>query len=97
MNSSLTVSQLYELFKNPFSNDGTGKYVNQLTGTITLQNINQLLQQAASSNTFGNRTSSSIEHGFVAGDKIYISEGTQLTYNINIMRISKWKLRNQLI
>ena len=35
---------------------GTGQYISNLTGVITISNINKLLQYAVNANVFGNRT-----------------------------------------
>ena len=99
---------LYELFKpaapllsatgeDPALDDISGNYIKDLTGTITINNITQLLRYAVDTNVFGNRTPSGtgaddpnnagnfgVADGFQDGDLIYVKEGTQITLDVDI-------------
>lgn len=46
---------LYKLIKQSSSNSGNGVYVNDLSGSITISNINKLLRYAVDGNIFSNR------------------------------------------
>ncbi len=76
-----------------------GSYVNAVSGQITINNINNLLRRMVDSNVFGNRTPSGnngtaadpsfnvnygVADGFIAGDLIWIPEGTTVNLSINI-------------
>jgi hypothetical protein len=78
--------------------DASGAYVNKVTGSITIYNVNSLLRYAVDSNVFGNRdpvngeTASDpsnranygLEDGFVDGDLILIPAGTNVTLTLAI-------------
>jgi hypothetical protein len=58
-----------------------------ITGTITIYNVNNLLQYAVDTNVFGNRagvTGNSIIDGFKPGDLILVPSGTTITLNLQI-------------
>ena len=61
-----------------------GAYVRDLSGSITVNNINNLLRTATSLNIFGNRANSSTNDGFLSGDLVFIPNGTQFTMNVDI-------------
>lgn len=64
-----------------------GTYVKDLSGSISIYNINNLLRTACVSDIFGNRDASSnplITNGFLSGDLIFIPNGTELTLNVGI-------------
>jgi hypothetical protein len=78
--------------------DASGAYVSQLTGSITIYNINNLLQYAIEANVFANRNHISgttsadpnnpanygMRDGFMAGDLILVPAGTRITLNLII-------------
>ena len=67
--------------------NGSGAYTEDLSGSITVSNINNLLKVACTSNVFGNRDASankSMEDGFISGDLIFIPNGTDFALNVNI-------------
>lgn len=58
-----------------------------ITGTITIHEINRLLQYAVDTNVFGNRsgaTDNSIGGGFKPGDLILVPSGTTITLDLQI-------------
>jgi len=69
---------------NGSETNSVGAYVNDLSGSITVNNINNLLRTACTTNIFGNRESSAINDGFLSGDLIFIPNGTQFKLNVNI-------------
>jgi hypothetical protein len=78
--------------------DASGAYIKDLSGSITIYNINNLLQYAVTTNIFANRDSSNgntasdstnranyrVQDGFEAGDLIFIPSGTNITLNLSI-------------
>lgn len=68
--------------------------VPQITGTVTIYNVNNLIQYAVDQNVFGNRptktpntsnpTVNSISGGFKDGDLILVPAGTTITLNLEI-------------
>ena len=92
---------LYKLINQPAADSGNGIYVSDLSGSITISNINQLLRYAVDGNIFGNRDPSGnngsndasdpsfnynygVGDGFMAGDLIFVPNGTKITLNLNI-------------
>jgi hypothetical protein len=79
--------------------DGSGAYINDLSGSITIANITKLLRNAVDANPFGNRDPSSgttasdssnrsnygVSDGFFANDLFFIpSAGITVTLNVII-------------
>lgn len=80
--------------------DPSGHYISDLSGSITISNLTKLLRYAVDTNCFGNRTPDSdpngssvdpsynsnygIEDGFIAGDLIWVPEGTTITLKLAI-------------
>lgn len=69
---------------NGAETNSVGAYVNDLSGSITVNNVNNLLRTACTTNVFGNRASGEVTDGFLSGDLIFIPNGTQFTLNVNI-------------
>lgn len=75
-----------------------GKYINALTGSITISNITKLLKYAVDGNVFGNRTPGvagtavdaannsdyGVADGFIAGDLIWVPAGTTIKLHLDI-------------
>lgn len=80
--------------------DGSGAYINNMTGSITISNINKTLRYAIDANIFGNRDPSGgttaydpvnnqranygMADGFLEGDLIFVPAGTTVTLKLNI-------------
>ena len=66
----------------------TGAYTRDLSGSIVIGNINKLLRYAVDANVFGNRDPQTknygLADGFVAGDMVWIPEGTTIKLNLDI-------------
>ncbi len=98
---------LYNLFKPAAESIGAGEtatgdeisgnYVTDLSGSITISNVTQLLRYAVDTNVFGNRDPSGsgagdtnntgnfgVADGFRDGDLIYVPTGTQITLDLDI-------------
>jgi len=65
-----------------------GTYISDLSGSITIGSITELLHYAVDANVFGNRDPNvknwGIEDGFVAGDLIWVPTGTTVTLKLGI-------------
>jgi hypothetical protein len=103
---------LYKLINQSSSNNGNGVYVNDLSGSITISNINKLLRYAVDGNIFANRdptganTGSNnasdpsfnynygVGDGFMAGDLIFVPNGTKITLNLNIAEEAYFPINN---
>jgi hypothetical protein len=72
---------------NPSEQNASGEYVNPMTGTITINKVNDILRYAFQYNPFNNRETEtvSIENGFIENDLIYIPTGTTVTLVANIL------------
>lgn len=59
--------------------NASGEYVNTMSGSISIVNTNSLLRYACQNNPFNNRTTETIENGFIENDLIYVPTGTTIT------------------
>ena len=68
--------------------DPSGRYISDLSGSITIGNISKLLKYSVDGNVFGNRDPEvqnwGVENGFVAGDLIWVPAGTTITLKLAI-------------
>ncbi len=71
--------------------DPSGRYISDLSGSITISNIAQILKYSVDSNIFGNRdpqegegTNWGVENKFVPGDLIWVPDGTTVTLKLAI-------------
>jgi hypothetical protein len=68
--------------------DPSGRYISDLSGSITIANIANLLKYSVDGNVFGNRDPEvknwGVEDGFVAGDLIWVPAGTTITLKLAI-------------
>jgi len=68
--------------------DSSGGYISNLSGTIQIYNINNIITYAAQYNIFGNRdvtqVATTIPNGFVDGDIILIPQGTTATLSLSL-------------
>jgi hypothetical protein len=68
--------------------DPSGRYISDLSGSITISNIAKLLKYSVDGNVFNNRdpttTNWGVSDGFVAGDLIWVPEGTTITLTLII-------------
>jgi hypothetical protein len=83
---------------NGKSPDPSGNYINNLTGSISIYNINNLLRFAIDGNVFGNRNPATgtnasdpnnpsnygMADGFEAGDVILVPNGTTITLKLMV-------------
>lgn len=96
----------FRLLLNGVNENQAGAYISDISGTITISNINRLLLRAVDANIFGNRnpdpssnTSTDpsanamdpsnnrnwgVKDGFVAGDLIWVPQGTTVTLKLAI-------------
>jgi hypothetical protein len=79
--------------------DASGAYIKDLSGSVTIYGINNLLDYAVRSNVFANRDASngttasnpanragySIKDGFLEGDLIFVPAGTTVTLSVSIV------------
>jgi len=68
--------------------DPSGRYISDLSGSITIGNISKLLKYSVDGNVFGNRNPEvqnwGVGNGFVAGDLIWVPAGTTITLKLAI-------------
>jgi hypothetical protein len=71
---------------NGTATDPSGAYISNLTGSIQIYNINNIITYAAQYNIFGNRDitqiPTTIPRGFIDGDIILIPQGTTATLSL---------------
>jgi hypothetical protein len=94
-NSVFGPTDFYNLINSNVSAISQTNSISQLSGTITLANINQLLRNAVSANPFQNRTPITIDpthnygvnDGFLAADLMFIpNNGINITLNLNVIQ-----------
>jgi hypothetical protein len=87
-NNTFAAASFIALLNGDSEVAAAGNYVNELTGSITIANIGEILKYAVDSNVFGNRDPATQNWGlgdkFVAGDLIWVPAGTQITLNLAI-------------
>lgn len=87
-----------------------GSYISDLSGSITISNLTKLLRYAVDTNCFGNRTPNvdpsgtsvdpsynsnyGLEDGFIAGDMIWVPQGTTINLKLAIDSESFLPLNN---
>jgi photosystem II stability/assembly factor-like uncharacterized protein len=70
--------------------DMSGSFVSELSGNVTVNNINHTLNYVVNNDVFNNRTPTvnkptySVVDGFLAGDIIFIPKGFTITLSLNI-------------
>lgn len=68
--------------------DPSGRYISDLSGSINIANITKLLKYSVDANVFGNRNPQDknwgVADGFVAGDLIWVPEGTTIILKLAI-------------
>ena len=73
---------------NGTATDPSGAYISNLTGSIQIYNINNIIAYAAQYNIFGNRDttqlSTTLSRGFIDGDIIIIPQGTTATLTLGL-------------
>lgn len=83
----------------PHAIDSSGAYVNAVTGSITLDNVNGLLRQLVMQNVYNNRAALidndphftpgneecyGVHDGFIDGDLIYVESGISITLELQL-------------
>jgi PPE-repeat protein len=63
------------------SQNASGQYVSDVSGSITVSNINSILRFACLNNPFNNRAgeSKTVADGFLENDLVYVPSGTTIT------------------
>lgn len=91
-NGVFDASALLNIVTESALNPATGEYVNALSGSITVNYINQLLTYACFSNSFDNRTPGTnnsgnftLQDGFIDGDMVFIPNGITVTLHLDII------------
>jgi len=89
LNSGVFNPDAFITLINGRSLDASGTYIYDLSGTINISSINNILKYVVYSNTFNNREEGDPDfifrtYKFVAGDIIYIPSGLTITLNLNI-------------
>ena len=64
--------------------DVSGNYVYKLNGTIEINDLTNILTFLCNTNPFNNRTNQTIDDGFIAGDRILVSSGINITLELMI-------------
>lgn len=80
-------SAMIQIMNATDGQNANGEYVNVMTGTITINKVNDLLRYAFQYNPFNNRETQTVavEYGFIENDLIYIPTGTTVTFVANIL------------
>lgn len=84
----LTAAEISSQY-NYYTISPSATIINDLSGSITISNINNLLRNAVDANVFGNRTPSynssyGVGDGFLDGDIIWVPEGTTIKLSVGI-------------
>ena len=85
-NGIFDISGLYHII-NGENYDVSGAVVTDLSGNLTIHNINEILRYIVDSNVFDNRPTSSqygVNDGFIDGDLIFLRNGLSITLTVDI-------------
>jgi len=85
-NGVFDVSGLYNIIHGQ-NYDVQGAVVSDLSGSLTVYNINEILRYMVDTNIFDNRPVSSnygVQHGFIENDLIYLRDGLTITLTVDI-------------
>lgn len=74
----LSFQEFYDLIS---SQNNTNNYI--LQGFINLSDISELLKVVIRNNSFQNRTTENIQHGFIPGDKILVQQGLEIKFQMD--------------
>ena len=80
----LDAKGLLQVLSNDSDYKGYGVSVGDISGSITISNINTVLRSVVLSDVFKNRAYKTHADGFLAGDLIFIPNGMHLKLNVNI-------------
>jgi hypothetical protein len=90
-NGVFDASAFVHIINGQTLNPTTGEYVNDLSGSVTVNYINNIIDYICYANPFNNRPTTgnngagyTIQDGFIDGDLIYIPTGITFTMNLNI-------------
>jgi hypothetical protein len=88
-NNAFTGSDFMNIIHGQTINSVTGAYINDLSGDITISNINKTLRYIVDSNVFGNRTpvqgtDYGVGNGYLPGDMFLIPTGLTVTLQLAI-------------
>ncbi len=87
-NGVFDASAFLHVINEQLYNPSTGEYVNDLSGTVQVNYINQLLSYICYADPFNNRDPSlniTPQDGFIAGDLIFVPDGFTFTINLDII------------
>ena len=87
-NGVFDASAFIHIINEEVYNPSTGEYVKDLSGSVHVDYINQLLNYICYADPFNNRDISSnitIQDGFIAGDLIFVPDGVSITLNLDIV------------
>ena len=85
-NGVFDVSGLYNII-NGENYDVSGAVVTDLSGSLTIHNVNETLRYMIDSNIFDNRPAASqygVDDGFIDGDLIFLSDGLSITLTVAV-------------
>lgn len=82
---------------NGNSFDVAGSYISDISGAITINNINEVLRFIIDSNAFSNRDPSDnigLSNGFIGGDLIYVPDGLTIGMRVDIESETYFPINN---
>ncbi len=80
----LDAKGLLQVLSNGSGDNGYGMSVGDISGSITVSNINTVIRSAIVSDVFKNRAYKTHADGFLSGDLIFVPSGMRLKLNVNI-------------
>lgn len=84
-NGVFDASGFIRIINEQILDPNTGIYVKDLSGSITVSYINDLLNSIIAADPFNNRGEGMTQRdGFVAGDLVFVPDGITITLNLNI-------------
>jgi hypothetical protein len=91
-NGVFDAEEFVKIINGQTLNPNTGQYISDLSGSVTISYINQLLTYVVYGNPFNNRPPNgkngnpfTLQDGFIEGDLIFIPNGITVTLNLDIV------------
>lgn len=77
--------------------DVSGSYISDISGSITINNINEILRFVIDNNAFNNRDPSDnigLSTGFIGGDLIYVPDGLTIGMSVPVLSETYFPINN---
>lgn len=93
----LDIEGLWKILSDNANDSNSTVTISDITGCITLSNINNILRSALLTDVFNNRAYKTQADGFVAGDLIFVPNGLCLKLSLNLRTLGNINVKNDVL